>query len=258
MRGWKTVFLVDSHIHLHEYSDEELRRVCGRDDLVLLAVSDNLPSSIRTIELSEKCRNVIPAVGIHPWEIGKITDMDVKNVLGLSGRVRFFGEVGLDKKFVPETFPKQREMLAKFLAVAEKQGMGVSIHAAGAWREVLEILTSYDVRAVSIHWYTGPLELIREIHDKGYFIGVNTAITRQEKMKKVVMKAPMEIILTESDGPYRYRGLSMGPHMLPELIEIISKIKEIPKDAAISVIEGNFKTFLKKAGALSYLRGVFL
>lgn len=246
-------FLVDSHIHLHEYSDKELQQICGRDDLVLLAVSDDLRSSIRTIDLSERCKNVIPAVGIHPWELERITSKDIKNVLGLSERVRFFGEVGLDKKFVPETFTKQKEVLTKFLEVAEKQGLGVSIHAAGAWREVLEVLTSYDVRAVSIHWYTGPLELIREIHDKGYFIGVNTAIIKQAKMKKVVMESPIDIILTESDGPYRYRGLSMGPHMLLDLIGIISEIKEIPKDNVISVIEDNFKIFLKKASASRHL-----
>ena len=236
--------IIDGHIHLHEFSDDEIREICGRKDLLLLAVSDDLASSRKTLELGQRCLNVFPAVGLHPWEVGDIED--VSSVLSefaemiQSSSTRAVGEVGLDKKFVPQTYEKQVPVFRFFASLAAETGKPLSIHAAGAWREVLEVLDELGVKKAVIHWFTGPLDLLEEIASHGYYIGVNAALKVQKKMREVVKAAPLEIMITESDGPYNYRGLRLGPHMIPEVIEFIAGAKGIDEEEVRRVIHRNF------------------
>ena len=242
--------IVDSHIHLHELPQHIISRYCNNEKFVLLAVSDDIPSSEKTIDLSGKCKNVTAAVGIHPWNIKEeIPTDELERLKALAGRVRFLGEVGLDKRFVPDTFKIQLCFFRKILSLAEKNGMGLSIHAAGAWRVVLDELASYRVRAVAIHWFTGPYNLIKEIADRGYYIGVNVALKIQKKARLIVEKAPLGILLTESDAPYSYRGMTLTPDEIPSAMRIISDLKGVKIEELSEAILKNFSGFLSKAGA---------
>jgi len=236
--------IIDGHIHLHEYKHDEIREICRRKDLLLLAVSDDLNSSRKTLELGQECPNVFAAVGLHPWEVG-----DVENVNPILSKftnmvkdplTRAVGEVGLDKKFVPQTYEKQVLVFRFFASLAAETGKPLSIHAAGAWREVLEVLDELGVRKAVIHWFTGPLDLLEEIASHGYYIGVNAALKIQRKMREVVKAAPLEIMITESDGPYNYRGLRLGPHMIPEVIKFIAEAKGVDEVEVRRVIHRNF------------------
>ncbi|MCD6324268.1 MAG: TatD family hydrolase [Desulfurococcales archaeon] len=241
--------MVDSHIHLHEFSAEELTSLCGKSDLIMLAVSDDYASSMKTLELRESCSNAVPAIGIHPWKVRADSWRDgFSRVQALFDRVRFLGEIGLDKRFVPQTFEVQVELFNEFLREAEKLGLGVSVHGAGAWKEVVDTLTSYRIKAVAIHWYTGPLDLIRNIIDNGYFVGINAAALIQRKHREVIKEAPLTSMLTESDGPYNYRGLRLGPSKLPDLLRLISELKGVPTSEVEETISRNFMRFLKSAG----------
>ncbi|MHC1627681.1 MAG: TatD family hydrolase, partial [Candidatus Nezhaarchaeales archaeon] len=56
----------DAHCHLHEFNEEEIK---GFKDYIIVAVSDDLETSIKTIRLAENYNNVLPCVGVHPWSI---------------------------------------------------------------------------------------------------------------------------------------------------------------------------------------------
>ena len=238
--------LVDSHVHLHEI--REYSRYCNRAGMVLLAVSDDLKSSELTLSRFRGCRNVVPAVGIHPWEVGGSSEGELRRVLELAEGAPFIGEVGLDRRFVSGTYGKQLRFFREFVDYASSKGKGMSIHAAGAWREVLEVLKSSGVRAAVIHWYTGPRELIEDIESMGYFIGVNAAIKVQRKMVEVVKHAPLEVMLTESDAPYEYRGVRLMPELVPEVISAIARVKGVDEDVVASTIFGNFRRLLGLVG----------
>ncbi len=239
--------IIDSHIHLHEYGDE-VSRYCGSKCLRLIAVSDDLESSKHTIELGKRCWNVVSAVGIHPWSISEGADKYLNQVLELAREVQFIGEVGLDKKFVPQTYERQLSVFREFLRIASEYGKGVSVHAAGAWSDVLRELEKHDVKVAIIHWYTGPTELLNSIRSLGYYIGVNPAIKIQRKMREVVKAAPLEMLLTESDGPYNYRGMSLGPELIRETIGIIAELKGVGGAEVIEAIKQNFKSIMKELG----------
>ena len=241
------VVLIDSHIHAYEYGEEFISKYCNRN-YMFLAVSDDYTSSLKTIGLSRKCRNVVPAIGLHPWEVSKESISELDKFASLVRYVRFLGEVGLDKKFVPNTWKLQLKVFNMFLELAETYGLGLSIHAAGAWREVIDLLKKRNIKVAIIHWYTGPTNLIEEITSLGFFIGVNPAIKIQKKMQDVVKVAPLEYLLTESDGPYDYRGLRLGPNLIKDAVFMIAKLKGIDVDLVFNTIYKNFSRVLSRVG----------
>ncbi len=235
--------IVDSHIHLYEFSETEIRRF---KDYILLAVSDEVSSSYKTISLSLLYENVIPAVGIHPWEVDKASKKDLEKIKELIEKydIKVLGEVGLDKKFVPHIFEKQLEVFKFFLELAKEYDLSLNLHAPDAWREVFDLLIKYDIKKAYFHWYTGPLDLLEEIKNKGYFIGINPAIKIQKKHQEILKHADLKIILTESDGPYDYRGLKLSPNLIELTLEYISKVKNISIEKLKEIIQNNLAKFL--------------
>ena len=240
--------LIDAHCHLHEFKDSEIRDFIK--DTVIAAVSDDLKSSRRTLQLAmENPNRVLAFIGIHPWEIGEAKPQEIEEVIKLAEHehVAGIGEVGLDKKFVKETFNQQLKIFTAFVKTAKEYDLPMNVHAPDAWRDVLDILRKHDVERAIIHWYTGPLELLEEMEDMGYYITVNPAITIQKKHREVVAEAPLSMILVESDGPYNYRGLNLTPKLIPKTINEIAKLKEITPKRVEAIIESNFKRFIRRA-----------
>lgn len=233
---------------MYEYDEDKLRKYCKMSNYVFLAVSDDYESSLKTLSIAGKCANIIPAAGIHPWEVKEAYINELDKILELVDNVYFLGEVGLDKKFVPQTFIHQLKVFKRFLEIARDYNKGLSIHAAGAWRDVLDLLYRYDIKVAIIHWYTGPPELLKDIESLGYYIGVNVALKMQRKMRLIIERAPIEIMITESDGPYEYRGMILNPELIPEAISEIAKIKGVEQDQVIKVVSENFRSILRKLG----------
>ncbi len=238
------VRLVDVHCHLYEFKRTDIDDF---KDMLILAVSDDYESSRKTLELADEYSNVIPAVGLHPWLLSEVNPKEeLKRISKLINNydVRVLGEIGLDKKFTPETFNKQLEVFRELLALAKDYDLKVNLHAAGAWREVYDEVLSYDIDSVLFHWYTGPLDLLEEIISQGFFISINPAIKIQDKHRKVLEYAKIDHILTESDGPYNYRGLKLTPKMVEELVKSISILKNLPLETVKTKIFENFTRYV--------------
>jgi len=223
------VMLVDSHTHLYEFNPDELRSFGG---IILVSVAEDVKSSETVVKLAEEYGNVTPCVGIHPWNVDKVPPSDVKLIEDIvkGGDVRCLGEVGLDLKFTPNTIDRQRRFFEEFLRMAKEYDLVLNIHSPDAWREVYDMVTRVDVDKVIFHWYTGPLDLIGDVTEQGYYISVNAALKIQEKSRRVAEVVPLRFMLTESDGPYEYRGIRLTPLMIRELVPEIAKIKGV--DAA--------------------------
>jgi len=235
--------IVDAHCHCHELGN--------LDDLadVVLAVSDDYDSSVKTVELAEQLSDrVIACVGVHPWEIDHGRVDDVEKVMGLISKrdvIRCVGEVGLDKRFVPRSFGTQLNVFRRFLAVAREYDLVVNVHAPDAWRDVVEELRRADIDRAVIHWYTGPLDLIDEIVDLGYFIGINPAAKIQRKHVEVIRHVPRHAVVTESDAPYEYRGLRLMPSLIRDTLTLISQIWGISVEDVREQIYSNFRRLIR-------------
>jgi len=237
---------IDSHCHLYKFNEIEIKRIIKDKDIIILSVSEDLESSLKNIVLSQLNENIIPAMGIHPWNIEKINENTFKIIEDIikDNKVKILGEIGLDKKFKPETFEKQKEIFEKFLNLAIEYDLNLNLHTPNASNDVFDLLIKYDIKKAYFHWYSGDEKLLEEIIDKGYFIGINVATIVNEKYKKYIEIANIENIITESDGPYNYKGIILHPDMLEDLYKLISDIKRVSLKELSNIIKNNFAKFI--------------
>lgn len=234
--------LVDCHCHVYGFRLDELERF---KDILIIGVAEDYESSIKNLEISRSYRNIYPFVGIHPWNLGDIEGQEVEKTIDLVCRSRGIGEVGLDKRYGKKPLEEQVTVFKTFCEVASEKNLPMNVHALDTWGDCLKIVTSYNVKRVLFHWYTGPLNLLEEIASQGYYISINPAVLIQAKHRVILEKAEVDILLTESDGPYMYRGMNLTPLKIRDLLGTIAAMKEIPLDYLEKVIEDNFKRFIE-------------
>jgi len=227
---------VDAHCHVYNISPERLRKI---KDMVIVGVSEDLETSKIVIKLAKKIPNIIPMVGIHPWLVKKTSYKELQEVVAMISEARGFGEIGLDGKVGGKE--KQMDFLERFLEVAEEYNVPINLHARASWREVVGLVLKYNIKKAIFHWYSGPTELLRDMEANGYYITINPSVIFQNKHLRVLEKAPMSMILTESDGPYQYRGKFLTPADIPNLVRFISRVKNVPPKIVRKTVYENIK-----------------
>lgn len=233
----------DAHCHLHEFSDSDISLI-SMLNIDVIAVSDDYSSSVRTLTIAKKYKWVIPAIGLHPWSI-KINSIEEANnvselALNKDNNIRVLGEIGIDKRFKPETFTYQLQIFKLFIDIAKEINAVLNVHAAGAWEEVLTLLTRSDIPTAIIHWYTGPKELLKDIVDRGLYITINPTVIIQQKHREIARSAPLDIILVESDAPYIYRGMPLHPKNVFDVISYIANIRNMNTEELCHIISNNY------------------
>ncbi len=239
-------FYVDMHCHCPDYGLGIIREYLD-NNYVIVSVSEDWDTINKNLEYKRSLgRNFYICLGIHPWVIHKhsVNDVDKIVELALKNDVDCIGEVGLDKIFVPKTFNKQLVFFKKFLEAAREYDFLLNLHTPGTWETVYNQLVKYDIRRAYFHWYTGPLRLLESIRASGYFIGANPAWRIQDKHRRILEEAPLEILLTESDAPYRYKNIVLSPGMIPETVEYLAKTRGIEVENVRKYLIGNAKKLL--------------
>ena len=232
---------VDAHCHAYGISENRLRELTK--NMIIIAVSEDLDTSRKVIGLCKKVPNIIPMVGIHPWNVPRSSYDELQKVVGLLSEARGFGEIGIDGKF--RGARKQTDFFERFLEVAREHEVPVNIHARAAWREVIELLFRYDIEKAILHWYSGPTEYLRDLESQGYLITINPCVIFQEKHLRVLERVPLSMILTESDGPYQYRGKYLTPAEIPSLVEFIARVKQTSQKRVRRAIYDNLRKYFE-------------
>ncbi len=238
------------HVHLYQFSSDEIEKILEGDPaLVLVAVSDDADSAIRTLELAEVYDRIVPCVGYHPWNLkegGNIEESRRSLKIAYKAGVRCIGEVGLDRKFLPEdTWGIQLEIFREWVKAAVELDAMLNIHSPSAWQQALDEARKLGAPRAMFHWYTGSVHLIREIRASGYYIYINPAVKIQKKHQAVVKSAGLNDIVFESDGPYNYRGLNLNPLMVRTVVlDFVSKAKNVNPQEAIARVEKNSRHLL--------------
>ncbi|AWR97681.1 TatD family deoxyribonuclease [Acidianus sulfidivorans JP7] len=205
---------------------------------VIAAVSMDYSSSLQTLNLAKNSNNILSGVGIHPWNIKK-EKIEENEIIDLVKEADFIGEVGLDYRINVDK-KIQIDYFEKFLELAHTFKKTVNIHSVDSYADVLNLLLKHDIKNAIIHWYSGPVDLLKDIESAGYFITINPSVTFQKKHQLVAEKAPLNIILTESDGGYEYKGKLLEPSMIKDSLHYLSSIKELTEEEINKIIENNF------------------
>ena len=198
-KGRKWVF-VDCHAHPDNINlvDKAIERAN-----IEVWINSTGPEDIgQAIAISSRVRSKL-FVGLHPAEAER--SMGFLNDLGkLLERADGIGEIGLDGK-CSDSMDVQLEVLRFQLGLAEKRSLPVVLHSRNAVSRVLEEISTYDLKSVLFHWFSGSWVELKQVLDRGYYISVGPTILYSKKSGKV-LKASYEqhLLLLETDSPVYY------------------------------------------------------
>jgi TatD DNase family protein len=256
---WSLMKFVDAHIHL---SDDEYSGVVGdvlaeaKNSGVVALVSNSmdLRTCRETLEVTEQHpRMVYAALGVHPWAVKDLKEDELNQVLQLISaqrRNRAFvalGEIGLDSKYT-EVWDKQRKVFDLMLHSAEKLDLPVIIHSRGTTVQIVDMLLSYRLKKVLLHWFSGEISVLGKAVERGYYISEGPLATYSSGIRDVVKSVPLTNLLTETDGPVRFfkgpfEGKRTTPAFIPAVVGAFAEVKNVSMEEVAGQVLKNFQDF---------------
>jgi len=251
--------LVDAHIHLSdpEY-DGKIHEIIenARQVGVIAIVSNsmNLETSRLSLRLAERYTGLVyAALGIHPWNVNQLAEDELEQTVDFILRnganvekVVAIGEVGLDPQYARRKVQKgtQTKVFCEMLHLAEKLTLPVIVHSRWSAPKILEIMSSYKLKAVLWHWFSSPVDLLPRIVGRGDYVSEGPPVVFSTRIQEVVRLVPLENLLTETDGPVRFYGPFKDklttPALIPEVVKAIAEVKVIEETDVTEQILRNF------------------
>ncbi len=237
--------LIDAHSHLDLYEDalgpalEEIRQ----HRIFTVSNSLGLESYQRNLEIAQGCDWVLPIFGVHPWFAHQYVDR--LHELGIAiEQSPMLGEIGLDYHFVEDTsqYPAQRKVFEFFLRAAAEQGKIVNLHTKGAEQEVLHLLDLHGVERVVVHWYSGPLDVLKQWIERGAYFTVGIEVRYSQHIQAVARLVPAERLLTETDnpgGPKSLIGRPGMPSLIQDVVHELARLRETSAEAITETVRAN-------------------
>ena len=237
--------LFDSHAH---YNDKQFDS--DRDELLssmkkngvgmIMNAADSIKSVEKVLEIAEKYPFVYASVGVHPENVGNMTDGDLGYLEEISAheKVKAIGEFGLDYYYDDVERDVQKYWFGQQLELAEKLNLPVIIHDRDAHADCMEILKRFDMKKMGgvIHCYSGSDQMAKELVSMGMYLGFGGVVTfkNAKKVRKALEVVPMENILIETDCPYLapepHRGERNNSILMHFTAEKIAEIKGVTKE----------------------------
>ena len=251
--------LVDAHIHLSdkEYTghiEELIADAESANVVALVSNSMDLETSINSLKLANKYPNMVyPALGIHPWNVNLLKENELEETRELiqeqhqKKSVLAIGEIGLDCKY--ETiWAEQLMVFDKMLHLAEELALPVIIHSRGTTDQIVDMLPSYNLKRVLLHWFSHPMGALYKAIDHSYFITDGPPVAYSNGIREVVKKVPLANFLTETDGPVTFRkapfnGQLTKPSFIRTVVEAVAEVKQVTVTEAAEQIAKNFEIF---------------
>ena len=249
---------VDVHIHLYDTIYENKiefvlneAETAGVSAIVICA--EDYQTSLATLQIARKYSpRTYAAIGIHPSRVASLDEHELDKILSLVeqnlSEIVAIGEVGLDRRFNEGEINKsQFPIFHEMLRAAEFHDLPIIVHSRGSTAEVLKALSSYNIPKVLLHWYSGPLDSLREIIERGYYVSVGPSILYARYLQDLVATIPLDHVLSETDGPVPYKGPFKGrltsPSFIPDVVDTIARIKQRNAEEVRSQVFENFQRF---------------
>ncbi|KKB51620.1 hypothetical protein HMPREF1212_02351 [Parabacteroides sp. HGS0025] len=195
--------IIDTHCHFDMMPTPELY-LKEQEAMHNISIGmTNLPSHFAMgIEHVKSYRYSRLALGLHPlYACEKKSELLLFNQY--VDKTSYIGEIGLD--FSSEGLPTKEDQMIVLnnilLQIAGKNKI-ISVHSRRAEKVLFDMLCQHDIRNVIFHWYSGPLTLIPQIVERGYYFSINERMTKTDSGRKIIERIPEDRILTETDAPY--------------------------------------------------------
>lgn len=240
---------VDAHAHLDQYAADTLPGVLdtlAARRIFTISVAMDPPGYAQAKQIAACSDWVLPAFGVHPWEAPHWADR-LDELDPLITESPLLGEIGLDTVWVkdPAAYPAQQRVFEHFLAAARDQHKIVNLHTKGAEREVLSRLQDYSISRVIVHWYSGPIGVLRDMIDHGCYFTVGVQALRSKTIRTIARRIPDDRLLTETDNPGGWSWMTGGDDGLPEVlidvVRVLAEVRETTEDAIRETVRTNLR-----------------
>ncbi len=249
--------LIDTHAHLDHLEDVDgaLSRAYEAGVKGVIAVGVDLAANKKNLAIKRRTRRpkVYVALGIHP---GNISPAEVDETLQfIRANIKeavAVGETGLDYwyKWVKKDEVKkqeQRDVFQKQLELAKEFDLPVVMHSRGAWADCLKLAKAAGIKKGLFHWYSGPVDILQEILDAGYFVSASLSVAHSPQSRAAMTHAPIERTLIETDSPVNYtdgeNSFQTEPRDVFRTLKAYSTLKNIPQEKAAEILTKNAETF---------------
>ena len=208
------ISLVDGHAHLDELEDltESIREAKEAQVIGIIAVGVDVESNKKILKIAETNQGYIyPAIGYHPWQMKQEeVEANLSFIRDYVEKCVALGEVGLDYKIKAKK-ELQWKVFGELLDVARESNKPMIIHCRYSHCRAFEMVKEKEIKRAIFHWYSGSLDLLDEILDKGFFISATPALVYSPPHQEAIKRTPLERILLETDAPVSYQGKESRP-----------------------------------------------
>ncbi|GIN19587.1 MAG TPA: TatD family deoxyribonuclease [Bacillus bacterium] len=254
--------IIDSHIHLDLYSPNEVDAILAGLDSAgctdVISVSYHLESCLRNLLLAEKYCQVHPAFGFHP-EQKLPSDSEIQDLFSWMEKHKeqmvAVGEVGLPYYLRSEkgdnfAIEGYIELLDQFILRAKNWNKPVILHAVYDDAPIAcELMEKHGVEKAHFHWFKGDSKTVRRMIENGWFISITPDVIYEQEIQELVKQYPLEQMMVETDGPWRFKGQfsqkMTHPGMIHDTVAAIASIKNYRQEEVYQTFYKNTVDFYK-------------
>ena len=250
--------IIDTHVHLDHLDHIEgvLKNACESGVEAVVTVGVDLAANKKNLELKRSTQRpkIYVALGIHPGNI-KTEEVDegIQFIRDHVREAKAIGEIGLDfwYKWVKKDQQKkdeQRRVFHRQLRLAQEFDLPAVIHSRGAWRECFEAAKEEKIKRAVFHWYSGPLDVLKDIVSNGYFLSATPSLAYSPQSREAISHAPIEHTLIETDSPVYFGtegsdGFQAEPKDVFRTLKAYCALKNMEEEKALEIFNRNAKEF---------------
>lgn len=221
---------IDTHCHLDFSAFDADREAviqrakdAGVDAVFLPAIAR---SNWQTVDDLAQDTFIKPAFGLHPMFMAehKREHLDELESWLHRHQAIAIGECGLDF-YIEHDRQEQIEFFEAQVALAQKLGKPLIIHARKALDEVLSVLRRHaGVRGI-LHSFSGSDQQARQALDLGFVLGVGGPVTyeRAQRLRKQIQSLSLSAFVLETDAPDQPLHGHQGSRNEPAKVKIIAE-----------------------------------
>jgi TatD DNase family protein len=245
-----TFMLIDAHAHVDKYGDilDQALDQIQQYQIFTIATAMDVPSYSALQTIGQRSNLILPTFGIHPRRAPEYANR-LAELGPLIEQSPAIGEIGLDFHWVKDssTYPAQLKVLEYFLAAAREQKKFINLHTKGAEKEILNLLERYDIQRAIIHWYSGPLDILRALVQFGAFFTIGVEVLYSEVISAIARQIPDQLLLTETDNPGGLKwlkGVIGMPAEIQKVVDALAELRGVSATFVAQTIHDNFSCLI--------------
>lgn len=230
-------FDIHAHLNFPQFdTDREVVVARLRDEGIgVINVGTDCATSRDGVALAERHDHLWATVGVHPHDATAVIDWGELERLGQMPRVVGIGECGLDYFRLQDSATKkyQREIFERQIELALWVGKPLMLHIRDSYDDVLGVLAEAGNPPAHTHFFAAPWEVAAQFIARGITLSFTGVITFTDQYDEVIRRAPLDMIMAETDSPFvapaPYRGQRNEPRHVTRVIERIIELRPEPE-----------------------------